>query len=496
MANPTEAWPLDAAVEALDGTTDARTGLNYVARGTRSNSSPALQVQFDRMMQRLFAIAAEAGQLRVVKVDATHLGIFEGRFSLGANYFYPGEASKAIALDADDYYVYLTAASDENGTGLATIVTDAAGWPADVSSFIPLAIVTVAGSAIAAIEDVRALNCFHATLPIAGSPAAVFTLDCDNAGAGVNVSLAVNRGTSDAHDAAATWNESTDIWEFFEDLTNSGYAAVKGLSFQSTIATGTAPLTVASTTKVANLNADAVDGLGFTAPAAANALAYSTSAAAVAFTAAPTAADVLFANGSGVPTWGARGTTSGVQAWDADLDALAALASTGIACRTASNTWVQRTITAGTAITVSDGGGVSGNPTVAVTAGAIGTTQLDSGLLPLMNYLGIAADSQVGQVKTVTITAKKADGTTLADHVRVRFWVSDSELGAPNATGHTVTNVTTTQLREITANADYEAIGASGVATFDLTVAAGGTRYVMAEIGGRIVHLTVVITAP
>lgn len=56
-----------------------------------------------------------------------------------------------------------------------------------------------------------------------------------------------------------------------------------------------------------------------------------------------------------------------VQAWDADLDAVAALSSTGIAVRSASNTWAQRTVT-GTSnkITVTNGNGVSGNPTLTV----------------------------------------------------------------------------------------------------------------------------------
>lgn len=50
-----------------------------------------------------------------------------------------------------------------------------------------------------------------------------------------------------------------------------------------------------------------------------------------------------------------------------DLAALEALASTGIAVRTASETWAQRTITAGTGISVADGNGVSGNPTITAT---------------------------------------------------------------------------------------------------------------------------------
>lgn len=56
-----------------------------------------------------------------------------------------------------------------------------------------------------------------------------------------------------------------------------------------------------------------------------------------------------------------------VQAWDADLDALAALASSGFSVRTAVNTWAQRVLVppaAGIGITNADG--VSGNPTVAL----------------------------------------------------------------------------------------------------------------------------------
>ena len=58
-----------------------------------------------------------------------------------------------------------------------------------------------------------------------------------------------------------------------------------------------------------------------------------------------------------------------VQAYDADLSAIAAFSTTGFAVRTASNTWAQRSI-AGTSgkITVTNGDGVSGNPTITVGA--------------------------------------------------------------------------------------------------------------------------------
>ena len=68
-------------------------------------------------------------------------------------------------------------------------------------------------------------------------------------------------------------------------------------------------------------------------------------------------------NASCVKTWLGLTIGSDVQAWDADLDALAALSSTGMIVRTGSATYSLRTIT-GTAneITLTNGDGVSGNP--------------------------------------------------------------------------------------------------------------------------------------
>jgi hypothetical protein len=74
---------------------------------------------------------------------------------------------------------------------------------------------------------------------------------------------------------------------------------------------------------------------------------------------------VLYA--SGADTWAVAlpGSTSGVQAWDADLDALAGLGSTGFAVRIAADTWAQRSIT-GTAgrIVVTNGDGVASSPSI------------------------------------------------------------------------------------------------------------------------------------
>lgn len=79
-----------------------------------------------------------------------------------------------------------------------------------------------------------------------------------------------------------------------------------------------------------------------------------------------------------------------------DLSALEGLGSTGIAVRSAADTWVQRTIT-GTAnqITVSNGDGVSGNPTLSLPVGDILVSTWTPTLTSVANV-----DSTTAQVST------------------------------------------------------------------------------------------------
>ena len=94
------------------------------------------------------------------------------------------------------------------------------------------------------------------------------------------------------------------------------------------------------------------------------------------------------------------------QPLDADLTAIAAFSSTGIAVRTASNTWAQRTLTAGSSkISVSNGNGVSGNPTVDVTEAN----------LSLANIGGTLAKSQISSSGTFPWAEVSKTSSSLAD---------------------------------------------------------------------------------
>lgn len=55
-----------------------------------------------------------------------------------------------------------------------------------------------------------------------------------------------------------------------------------------------------------------------------------------------------------------------VQAYDADLTAVAALATTGIAARTGAGTWALRTIAVAAGLAISNADGVAGNPTISL----------------------------------------------------------------------------------------------------------------------------------
>jgi hypothetical protein len=79
--------------------------------------------------------------------------------------------------------------------------------------------------------------------------------------------------------------------------------------------------------------------------------------------------DVVISGGkfSGISSFSGSAVGSQLQAWDADLDALASFGSIGFAVRTASDTWAQRSFSAPAAgLTITNPAGIAGNPMFAL----------------------------------------------------------------------------------------------------------------------------------
>lgn len=111
---------------------------------------------------------------------------------------------------------------------------------------------------------------------------------------------------------------------------------------------------------------------------------------------------------------------SNVEAWSAQLDAVSALAGTGIISQTAANTPVVRTITgtAGT-ITVTNGSGVSGNPTLTIDATYVGQASIttigtiSTGTVPAAHVSGLAASATTDTTTLSNITSGTLAGGTV-----------------------------------------------------------------------------------
>lgn len=122
---------------------------------------------------------------------------------------------------------------------------------------------------------------------------------------------------------------------------------------------------------------------------------------------------------------------SDVQAYDADLTAIAALSSTGILARTASNTWALRTITGTSAeITVTNGDGVSGAPTFSLPSALTFTGKTITGgtySSPTLvtPTLGVASSTSetltgTGGAGFIDLLAQSSDPTAPAtNHIRI-----------------------------------------------------------------------------
>lgn len=110
----------------------------------------------------------------------------------------------------------------------------------------------------------------------------------------------------------------------------------------------------------------------------------------------------------------------GKQATDADLTSIAANSTGGFLTRTAANTYTPRTITGTSSqITVTNGDGVSGNPTISLPSSVgIGTTTQVGGLSVMSGNVGVGTWSPTQKLQvvgTVLATAFSGDGSAVSN---------------------------------------------------------------------------------
>jgi hypothetical protein len=160
---------------------------------------------------------------------------------------------------------------------------------------------------------------------------------------------------------------------------------------------------------------------------------------------------------------------------DSDLTALAALAATGIAVQTAVGTWAQRTITAGANVGVTNGDGVSGNPTIAVTSlnnAPIGATTPSTGAFTTFSATGAGTlPGSGGWLSTGehgVLTAGSTDTGVL--------------VGLPSSTATTLSGVRVNFTSPATAT-----VAAQG---FGSTIASAASAYTVTDITHFVATLT------
>jgi hypothetical protein len=101
-----------------------------------------------------------------------------------------------------------------------------------------------------------------------------------------------------------------------------------------------------------------------------------------------------------------------------DLNALEALSSTGIPVRTATDTWVQRSlVTSGSGVSVTNGDGVSGNPTISIANDLAALEGLGGTGFPVRISADTWTQRAIGVTAPITIT--NGDGVAGAPNISV-----------------------------------------------------------------------------
>ncbi len=145
---PSEVYPSDATILALDGTADDATGLAYIAKGVGPTSTPTYEIQFNRRLMRQNGILGALRQGMVVDEGSLEIGVYPLSYTLGSvRKSFDGATGQSVPDDATRK-VYLDASN---------ALQIEVGYPADVTSYVPLATVTAAAGVLTIIDDRAAI---------------------------------------------------------------------------------------------------------------------------------------------------------------------------------------------------------------------------------------------------------------------------------------------------------------------------------------------------
>lgn len=136
---PNEAFPSDASVALLDGTTDPLTGLPYIPKGVGPASEPSYEVQYNRRQHRANARLAGITEGLTVDEGSLNVGVYPFNYAFaGLHKRFEGATNQSIPDDTVRY-VYVDASN---------ALQIAASYPVDVSTFVPLAKVTASAGSL------------------------------------------------------------------------------------------------------------------------------------------------------------------------------------------------------------------------------------------------------------------------------------------------------------------------------------------------------------
>lgn len=168
---------------------------------------------------------------------------------------------------------------------------------------------------------------------------------------------------------------------------------------------------------------------------------------------------------------------------DSDLTALAGLATQGVLVRTGTGTATTRTLTAGTGITVSNGDGVSGNPTVAVSPAAINHDALQNFVanehinhssVSINAGVGLSGGGDITTSRTLNLTNTAVTPGTYGNGTNVGQFTVDAQGRITAASNTLIAGGSSVQAFRTTANVTNNSnVTVTNISDLQATVVAG-----------------------